>query len=237
MTYITETPDATLSAEFALNSLADGILKHVSGVPARAVPGTDYEAAGVDLRIANNLSDLNSASTARTNLGGTTAGQNLFTLANPSAVRFLQINADNSVTAQSASSQLTALGGVATTRNVNTTSPLGGGGALSSDLTLTCSTCTTTIASGTSALGTSAIASGACATVVTTSATGTATTDTIGWGFNGNPTSTTGYQASANGMLTIIAYPSTNNVNFLACNNTSASITPGAITLNWKVTR
>nr|AUN37447.1 putative autotransporter protein [uncultured bacterium] len=94
-----------------------------------------------------------------------------------------------------------------------------------------------TIASGTSALGTSAISSGACATVVTTSATGTATTDTVLWGFNGDPTGVTGYQATTNGMLTIVAYPSANNVNFRVCNNTSASITPGAITLNWRVAR
>lgn len=94
-----------------------------------------------------------------------------------------------------------------------------------------------TVASGTSALGTSAISSGACASAVTTTATGTATTDVINWGFNGDPTSTTGYSASANGMLTIIAYPSANNVNFRVCNNTAASVTPGAVTLNWKVQR
>lgn len=94
-----------------------------------------------------------------------------------------------------------------------------------------------TIASGTSALGTSAISSGACATVVTTTATGTATTDTIGWGFNGDPTGVTGYAPTANGMLTIIGYPSANAVNWKVCNNTSASVTPGAITLNWRVGR
>lgn len=98
-------------------------------------------------------------------------------------------------------------------------------------------TVTRTIASGTSALGTSAIASGACATVVTTTATGTATTDVINWGFNGDPTGVTGYAPSANGMLTIIAYPSANNVNFKCCNNTALSVTPGAITLNWSVNR
>jgi hypothetical protein len=93
------------------------------------------------------------------------------------------------------------------------------------------------VAKGTSALGTSAIASGACATVVTTAATGTATTDIIDWGFNSDPTGVVGYQPSVNGMLTIIAYPSTNDVNFKVCNNTAASITPGARTLNWKVQR
>lgn len=96
---------------------------------------------------------------------------------------------------------------------------------------------TTTIASGTSALGTGAISSGACASVVTTTATNTATTDVINWGFNGSPAAVTGYVASANGMLTIIAYPSSGNVNFLVCNNTAASITPGAVTLNWRVQR
>lgn len=96
---------------------------------------------------------------------------------------------------------------------------------------------TQTIASGTSALGTSAIGSGACATVVTTTATGTATTDVVAWGFNADPTSTTGYSPTVNGMLTIIAYPTANNVNFKVCNNTLASITPGAVTLNWRIVR
>lgn len=95
----------------------------------------------------------------------------------------------------------------------------------------------TTVASGTSALGTSAIGSAACATAVTTSATNTATTDVIWWGFNGDPTGVTGYAPLVAGMLTIIAYPSANNVNYKVCNNTSSSITPGAITLNWRVVR
>jgi hypothetical protein len=94
-----------------------------------------------------------------------------------------------------------------------------------------------TIASGTAALGTSAISSGACATVVTVSATGTATTDNLMADFNADPTSTTGFSASANGMLTIIKYPTLNNVNFKVCNNTQSSVTPGAVTLNWRVLR
>jgi len=94
-----------------------------------------------------------------------------------------------------------------------------------------------TVASGTSSLGTAEIASGACASVVTTTATGAATTDVIDWGFNGDPTGVTGYAASANGMLTIIAYPSSGNVNYLVCNNTASAITPGAIILNWRIER
>ncbi len=94
-----------------------------------------------------------------------------------------------------------------------------------------------TIASGTQALATGAIASGTCATVVTTAATGTATTDVVTIGFNGDPTGVTGYVPLSTGMLTIITYPSSNNINTKVCNNTSASITPGAITLNWRVVR
>lgn len=98
-------------------------------------------------------------------------------------------------------------------------------------------TLTVTIASGTASLGTSAIASGATATTVTVSATGVATTDVILWDFNSDPTGVTGYQASANGMLTIITFPTNGNVNFKVANNTASSITPGAITLNWRVQR
>jgi hypothetical protein len=93
------------------------------------------------------------------------------------------------------------------------------------------------IASGTAAMGTGAIASGFCATAVTVAATGVATTDVISASFNGDPTAVTGYVPLTTGMLAIIPYPSANNVNFKVCNNTSASITPGAITLNWRVAR
>lgn len=96
----------------------------------------------------------------------------------------------------------------------------------------------TNIASGTATLGTTAIASGACATVVTVAATGVATTDVVKAGFNGDPTGVTGYGVSATGaVLTIYPYPTANNINVKVCNSTSASITPGAMTLNWSVTR
>ena len=86
-------------------------------------------------------------------------------------------------------------------------------------------------------VGTSSISSGACATAVTVSATGTATTDVIIADFNGDPTGVTGYVPSTTGMLTIIKYPTSGNVNFKVCNNTGGAITPGAITLNWRVVR
>jgi hypothetical protein len=96
---------------------------------------------------------------------------------------------------------------------------------------------TTTIASGTSALGTSAISSGACATVVTTTASGVASTDAIEWTPNASIKAVTGYAPSTSGGLSIAAYPTSGNVNFDVCNWSSGSITPGAVTLNWRVVR
>lgn len=58
---------------------------------------------------ANNLSDLASAPTALTNLGGTTVGKAVFILTNPSAITFLKINSDNSVVAESAATYRTSL--------------------------------------------------------------------------------------------------------------------------------
>jgi hypothetical protein len=92
------------------------------------------------------------------------------------------------------------------------------------------------IASGTSALATGAIASTACATT-TTAATGTATTDVISWTPNADITAVTGYAPVTTGGLAIYPFPTANNVNFRVCNPTSTSITPGAVTLNWKVVR
>jgi len=51
------------------------------------------------------------AATGRTSLGGTTIGQSMFTLTNPSAITFPQFNADNSVSALSAASFRSAIGG------------------------------------------------------------------------------------------------------------------------------
>ena len=50
------------------------------------------------------------AATGRTSLGATTVGSNLFTLTNPSAVTFLRVNADNTVSALDAATFRTAIG-------------------------------------------------------------------------------------------------------------------------------
>lgn len=57
-----------------------------------------------------SLIDDSNAGAARTTLGATTVGSNLFTLTDPSAVRFLRVNADNSVSALNSSDFRAAIG-------------------------------------------------------------------------------------------------------------------------------
>ena len=75
--------------------------------------------AGPYLKLTKGGTGAGTAGDARTNLGGTTVGQAVFTLTNPSAVRYLRLNADNSVTALSAADFVTAIG--AGTGDVTTT--------------------------------------------------------------------------------------------------------------------
>ena len=69
------------------------------------------------LPIANGGTGANTAGNARTNLGATTVGANFFTLTNPSAIRYPQINADNSVSSIDAVTLRTNIG--ATTVGAN----------------------------------------------------------------------------------------------------------------------
>jgi hypothetical protein len=65
------------------------------------------------------------AATGRTSLGGTTVGQSMFTLTNPSAITFPRFNADNSVTALSAANFRTAIGaGTVTTVTATAGTPI-----------------------------------------------------------------------------------------------------------------
>jgi hypothetical protein len=64
-------------------------------------------------------------STGRTSLGGTTIGQSMFTLTNPSTISFPRFNADNTVTALSAASFRSAIGaGTVTSVNVAAGTPM-----------------------------------------------------------------------------------------------------------------
>jgi len=66
------------------------------------------------------------ASTGRTSLGGSTIGQSMFTLTNPSAITFPRFNADNSVTALSAANFRSAIGaGTVTSVTIASGTPIG----------------------------------------------------------------------------------------------------------------
>jgi hypothetical protein len=70
------------------------------------------------------------AATGRTSLGGTTVGQNFFTLTNPGAITFPRMNADNTVSALDAATFRTAIGagtGSGTVTSVATGTGLTGG--------------------------------------------------------------------------------------------------------------
>lgn len=102
----------------------------VSGLTGVAIPagkacmvynnGTDVVEAinymssltlGTDLAVTEGGTGASTASGARTNLGATTLGANLFTITNPSAVTYPQFNADNTVSALTGAQLLSAIGG------------------------------------------------------------------------------------------------------------------------------
>ena len=72
--------------------------------------------------IANGGTGSTTAAGARTNLGATTVGSNLFTLANPSTIAFPRINADNSISTLSGSDFRTAIGAGTSSTNGTLTS-------------------------------------------------------------------------------------------------------------------
>jgi hypothetical protein len=96
--------------------------------------GTAANVTGT-VAVANGGTGATTAATARTNLGATTVGGNFFTLANPTAITFPRINADNTVSALDAATFRTAIG-AGTSSTTGTVTSVGGTGTVSG-LTLT----------------------------------------------------------------------------------------------------
>jgi len=124
-------------------SVAQGGTGATSASAARSALGAAASGANNDITSLTGLTTALSvgqggtgsttASGARTNLGATTVGGNLFTLANPTAVTFLRVNADNTVSTLDAATFRSAIG--AGTGNGTVTS-VGGTGTVNG-LTLT----------------------------------------------------------------------------------------------------
>jgi len=81
------------------------------------------------LPIANGGTGGTTADAARTNLGGTTLGSNLLTIANPSAVTFPRFNADNTASSLDAAAFRTAIG-AGTSSNTGTVTSVAGSGTV-----------------------------------------------------------------------------------------------------------
>jgi hypothetical protein len=77
--------------------------------------------SGPVLKVTRGGTGASTASAARTNLGATTLGANLFTVTNPSAITFPRFNENNSVSALSASDFRTAIGAGTGTGDVTLT--------------------------------------------------------------------------------------------------------------------
>jgi hypothetical protein len=92
--------------------------------------GTAANVTGT-VAVANGGTGSTTAAGARTSLGATTLGANLFTVPNPSAITFPRFNADNTVSSLSAADFRTAIGagtGSGTVTGVTATSPVASSG-------------------------------------------------------------------------------------------------------------
>jgi hypothetical protein len=95
---------------------------------------------------------------------------------------------------------------------------------------------TSTICSGSFALSTALIAAGG-DYLNTQACTGLLSTDTITLDFNLDPTSTVGFIPGSGAILSLYKFPTAGTINVYQVNNTASSITPGAVTVNYRVYR
>jgi hypothetical protein len=123
------TVDAQGRITSAANGSAGGVTSFSAGTtgltPSTGTTGA-ITLAGT-LAIANGGTGATTAAAARTALGATTLGANIFTITNPSAITFPRFNADNTISALSAADFRTAIGagtGSGTVTSVTGTSPV-----------------------------------------------------------------------------------------------------------------
>lgn len=164
-----------------------------------------------DLAVADGGTGSSTAAGARTNLGATTVGGNLFTLANPSAITFPRLNADNSVSTLSAADFRTAIGATSGTGTVTSVAALTlgtSGTDLSSTVADGTTTPTITLNVPTASAANRGVLSSTDWTTFNnkTSNTGTVTSITAGTGLSGGTITSSGTVALANTAVTAGSY-------------------------------
>jgi hypothetical protein len=114
---------------------------NLPGVNTAGNQNTSGTAANVTgtVAVANGGTGSTTAAGARTNLGATTVGGNLFTLTNPGAITFPRFNANNTVSSLSAADFRTAIGagtGNGTVTSVGATAPVASSGGTAPTISL-----------------------------------------------------------------------------------------------------
>ena len=161
-----------------------------------SISGTAGNVTGV-VAVANGGTGANAIGTARTNLGATTLGANLFTLANVAAISFPRINADNTVSSLDAASFRTAIGvgaGSGTVTSVSVVSANGFAGSVATSTTTPAITISTSI-TGLLKGNATAISAATAGTDYLAPPTGTALLKANSGGALANATAGTDYQA------------------------------------------
>lgn len=105
---VTGIPDSThltiKNRGYTANAAPGATIPAGSRITTAGEKGTAGAAGGGgDMLGANDLSDVASPSASLTNLGGTTVGKAMFEVANPGAIRFVRVDAANTVTLRAAS--------------------------------------------------------------------------------------------------------------------------------------
>jgi hypothetical protein len=113
----------------SFNGSANINLPGVNTAGNQNTTGTAANVTGI-VAVANGGTGATTAAAARTNLGSTTLGSNLFTVTNPSAITFPRFNADNTVSTLDAASFRTAIG-AGTSSTTGTVTSVGGTGTVS----------------------------------------------------------------------------------------------------------
>jgi hypothetical protein len=195
------TGGVTLSLPATINVNTTGTASNVTGTVA----------------IANGGTGATTNTAARTNLGATTLGANIFTITNPSAITFPRFNANNTISALNAADFRTAIGAGTSSTTGTVTSvaalTLGTTGTdLSSSVANSTTTPVITLNVPTASATNRGVLSAADWTTFNnkTSNTGTVTSITAGTGLSGGTITTSGTIALANTTVTAGSYTNTN---------------------------